>query len=154
MKSTRLCLACGNAFLPLPHVPVSDIAPRRRASGPVDGTGSATGPATTATIATTRRAQAKWRADHSSYWREYRAAHPAYRERNRNRNRSMQRSGNARRDSTPIAKMDVIRHPRPLASTCCPTRKMPALQKWTRGPFTSLCCRDRQRRRPDCKEMT
>jgi hypothetical protein len=58
------------------------------------------------------RAQAKWRAGHSSYWREYRAAHPEYRE----RNRRMQRLRNARRGFKPIAKMDVTGRRRPLDS--------------------------------------
>ena len=88
MKSTRLCLACGNAFVPLPHVPhqrycsskACQRARRRdwqnhRLRIDKDYRDNQA------------RAQAKWRAGHSSYWREYRSAHPAYRE----RNRSMQR---------------------------------------------------------------
>jgi hypothetical protein len=94
MKSTRFCLACGNAFLPLrrrPHQRYCSSEPCQRArrrdwqsnrfrneSGYRDNQA---------------RPQAKWRAGHSRYWREYRGAHPAYCE----RNRSMQRSRNARR---------------------------------------------------------
>lgn len=113
MKSTRLCLACGNAFVPLLHVPRQRYCSseacqrarrrdwqRNRLRNDSDYRDNQA------------RAQAKWRAGHSSYWREYRAAHPAYRE----RNRSMQRLRNARRGLKPIAKMDVIRLPRPLGS--------------------------------------
>ncbi|WP_230958981.1 hypothetical protein [Burkholderia stagnalis] len=58
------------------------------------------------------RAQAKWRGSRPGYWREYRAAHPTYRE----RNRSMQRMRNARRSFEPIANMDVIGSRQPLRS--------------------------------------
>jgi len=113
MKSTRLCLACGNAFAPLPHVPhqrycSSKACQRARRRDwqnkrlRVDGDYRDN----------QARAQARWRERHSSYWREYRAAHPEYRE----RNRSMQRLRNARRSCRPIAKMDVIGLPKPLGS--------------------------------------
>jgi hypothetical protein len=113
MKSARLCLACGNAFVPLPHVPrqrycSSEACQRARRRDRQNHR-----------LRIDRdyrdnqaRAQAKWRAGHSSYWREYRAAHPVYRE----RNGSMQRMRNARRSFKPIAKMDVIGLPRPLGS--------------------------------------
>ncbi|WP_250517977.1 hypothetical protein, partial [Caballeronia sp. INDeC2] len=113
MKSTRFCLACGNAFAPLPHVPrqrycsseACQRARRRdwqsnRLRNDSDYRDNQA------------RAQAKWRAGHSRYWREYRGAHPAYCE----RNRSMQRLRNARRASSAIANMDVIKLPRPLDS--------------------------------------
>ncbi|CAE6777035.1 MULTISPECIES: hypothetical protein [Paraburkholderia] len=113
MKSPRLCLACGSAFLPLAHVPhqrycSSEACQRARRRDWQNHR-----------LRIDRdyrdnqaRAQARWRAGHSSYWREYRAAHPAYRE----RNSSMQRMRNARRSFKPIAKMDVIELPRPLGS--------------------------------------
>ncbi|ALE53310.1 hypothetical protein AC233_00150 [Burkholderia sp. HB1] len=113
MKSTRLCLACGKAFVPLLHVPrqrycSSEECQRARRrdwqrnrlrndSDYRDNQASA---------------QAKWRAGHPDYWRQYRAAHPAYCQ----RNRSMQRLRNARRGLRPIAKMDVVRVPRSLDS--------------------------------------
>ncbi|MGF6465134.1 hypothetical protein [Paraburkholderia youngii] len=113
MKSTRLCLACGNAFVPLLHVPrqrycSSDACQRarrrdwqnRRLRIDSDYRDNQA------------RAQAKWRAGHSGYWREYRAAHPAYRE----RNSTMQRMRNARHSFKPAAKMDVIGLSRPLGS--------------------------------------
>jgi hypothetical protein len=113
MKSTRLCLACGNALVPLRHVPhqrycsskVCQRARRRdwqRNRLRIDSDYRDN----------QARAQAKWRAGHPGYWREYRAAHPAYRE----RNRSMQRLRNERRNAEPIAKMDIISLPRPLDS--------------------------------------
>ncbi|WP_321785761.1 hypothetical protein [Paraburkholderia sp. J94] len=113
MKSPRLRLACGNAFVPLVHVPRQKYCSskacqrarrrdwqRNRLHNDSDYRDNQA------------RAQAKWRAAHSGYWREYRAAHPAYRE----HNRSMQRLRNARRSVRPIAKMDVIRLPRSLGS--------------------------------------
>ncbi|WP_024973819.1 hypothetical protein [Ralstonia pickettii] len=113
MKSTRLCLACGNAFVPLLHVPhqrycsskACQRARRRdwqnhRLRFDNDYRENQA------------RAQAKWRAGHSNYWREYRAAHPEYRE----RNRRMQRLRNARRSFKPIANMHVFGRRRPLDS--------------------------------------
>jgi len=113
MKSTRLCLACGNAFMPLRHVPrqrycsLTACQRARRRDWQTQRLRTDTDYRDNQA-----RAQAKWRAGHSSYWREYRAAHPAYEE----RNRSMQRSRNAQRSLKPIAKMDVIRLPQPLGS--------------------------------------
>ena len=113
MKSTRLCLACGNAFAPLQHVPhqrycsskACQDARRRdwqkhRLRIDRDYRDNQA------------RAQAKWREGHVGYWSEYRAAHPAYRE----RNRSMQRLRNSRRSFQPIANMDVTVSPQPLGS--------------------------------------
>ncbi|MPW22403.1 hypothetical protein GCT13_37650 [Paraburkholderia sp. CNPSo 3157] len=113
MKSNRFCLACGNAFVPLLHVPrqrycsskACQRARRRdwqRNRLRIDSDYRDN----------QARAQAKWRAGHSSYWREYRVAHPAYHE----RDRSMQRSRNARRRLRPIARMDVMRLTGPLGS--------------------------------------
>ncbi|MGF6725987.1 hypothetical protein P3T43_005372 [Paraburkholderia sp. GAS41] len=113
MKSTRLCLSCGNPFVPLPHVPrqrycSSKACQRARRRDwqnhrlRIDDDYRDN----------QARAQAKWRASHSSYWREYRAAHPAYRE----RNRGMQRLRNSRRNFEPIANMDVTVSPQPLGS--------------------------------------
>ncbi len=133
MKSTRLCLACGNAFVPLPHVPhqrycsskACQRARRRdwqnhRLRIDKDYRDNQA------------RAQAKWRAGHSSYWREYRSAHPAYRE----RNRSMQRMRNARRSFKPIANMDVVGRRRPLGSgfyVLCPADRagVANMDAWT-----------------------
>lgn len=120
MKSTRLCLGCGKAFVPLLHVPRQRYCPseqcqrarrrdwqRNRLRNDSDYRDNQA------------RAQEKWRAGHPDYWRKYRAAHPAYRE----RNRSMQRPRNARRSFRPIAKMDVISVPRPLVSGYCGVRR-------------------------------
>ncbi|WP_446326583.1 hypothetical protein ACRHRD_17565 [Burkholderia pseudomallei] len=113
MKSTRPCLACGNAFVPLPHVPrqrycsskACQRARRRdwqnhRLRIDEDYRDNQA------------RAQVKWRAGHPDYWREYRATHPVYRD----RNRSMQQLRNTRRSFAPIANMDVNGPPRPLGS--------------------------------------
>jgi len=104
MKLTRLCLACGNWFYPLLQAPNQRFcsAPgcqreRRRRwqqqrlrSDPDYRDNQA-------------RAQARWRARHPDYWRQYRASHPAYRE----RNCAMQRNRNVRRSSGPVANMDA-----------------------------------------------
>ena len=113
MKSTRLCLACGNAFVPLLHVPhqryCSSKACQRARRRDWQNRRLRTDNDYRDNQA---RAQAKWRASHSSYWREYRDAHPVYRE----RNRSMQRMRNARRTFKPIANMDVVGRRRTLGS--------------------------------------
>lgn len=153
MKSTRFCLACGNAFAPLLHA-----RPQRYCSS------KACQRARRRDWQRNRlridsdyrdsqaRAQAKWRADHPHYWRKYRAAHPAYRERKPEYAAVAQRARGVR----PIAKMDVIRRASPLSSgsTSFLARTMPPLQKWTCGPSISPCCLRQQRRRLDCKEMT
>ncbi|MFP3604382.1 hypothetical protein [Paraburkholderia sp. SIMBA_053] len=113
MKSTRLCLACGNAFVPLRHIPRQRYCSAKACERVRRRDWQSNRLRNDSDYRDNQaRAQAKWRADHSSYWRQYRAAHPAYRE----RNCSMQPSRNARRSSRPIAKMDVIRLPRPLDS--------------------------------------
>ncbi|WP_429283254.1 hypothetical protein [Paraburkholderia sp. GAS41] len=56
------------------------------------------------------RAQASWRARHPDYWRQYRAAHPAYRE----RNSVLQSKRNARRRLGVDANMDGSQNARPL----------------------------------------
>jgi hypothetical protein len=104
MKSTRLCLSCSNAFMPLLHVPrqrycSSDAYQRagrhdwQNHRPRIDSDHRAN----------QARAQAGWRAGHSSYWRDYRAAHPAYRERNSSR----QRTRNTRCSFKPIVKMSA-----------------------------------------------
>ncbi|MBW0450643.1 hypothetical protein EN871_09275 [bacterium M00.F.Ca.ET.228.01.1.1] len=113
MKSARTCAACGAAFCPLLHVPNQRYCSanacqraRRRAwqrqrlrtdSDYRDNQG---------------RAQTDWLARHPDYWRQYRATHPAYCE----RNRVLQRKRNARRTCQPIANMDALQPSRPLAS--------------------------------------
>ncbi|WP_169485575.1 hypothetical protein [Paraburkholderia polaris] len=94
MNSVRRCLACGNLFPPLPHVPNQHFCSaaecqrerRRRWQrkqlriDPDYRDNQA-------------RAQANWRARHPDYWRHYRATHPSYRARNcalqRGRNRHL-----------------------------------------------------------------
>lgn len=49
------------------------------------------------------RAQGSWAERHPDYWREYRATHPEYCE----RNRALQRERDARRGVRVLAKMDV-----------------------------------------------
>ncbi|WCM19943.1 hypothetical protein NDK50_00195 [Paraburkholderia bryophila] len=113
MKSTHLCLACGNAFVPLRHVPRQRYCSSKACQRARRRDWQRTRLRIDSDYRDNQaRAQAKWRAGHSTYWREYRAAHPAYRE----RNRSMQRLRNARRNVRPIAKMGVISRPGPLGS--------------------------------------
>nr|WP_137959868.1 hypothetical protein [Burkholderia sp. 4M9327F10] len=113
MKSTRLCAACGKAFHPLLQTPNQRYCSaaacqreRRRRWQREHLRGDADYRDNQA------RAQAKWRVRHPDYWRQYRATHPAYRE----RNCAMQRSRNAQRSSSPVANMDASPPPRPLAS--------------------------------------
>ncbi|MGF6965781.1 hypothetical protein OKW43_002809 [Paraburkholderia sp. WC7.3g] len=113
MNTNRRCIACGCAFQPYPQVPAQRFcsAPacqrerrrrwqRQRLRTDADYRDNQA------------RAQAKWRTRHPDYWREYRAMHPTYRE----RNCAMQRKRNARRSSTPVANMDASPSYRPLAS--------------------------------------
>ncbi|MFM0655310.1 hypothetical protein PQR17_27675 [Paraburkholderia sediminicola] len=113
MKSPRLCLACGNPFHPLLRVPNQRYCSaaacqrerrrrwqRRRLRVDADYRDNQA------------RAQSNWRARHPDYWRQYRATHPAYRE----RNCAMQRERNARRSSSPVANMDASPPLHPLAS--------------------------------------
>ena len=58
------------------------------------------------------RAQRAWVARNPDYWREYRATHPEYVE----RNRQMQWARNVKSMATPIAKMDASNHVKPLPS--------------------------------------
>jgi hypothetical protein len=113
MNTIRRCIACGCAFQPCPQVlgqrfcsaPACQRERRRRwqrerLRDDADYRDNQT------------RAQAKWRARHPDYWRQYRATHPAYRE----RNCAMQRKRNAQRSSSPVANMDASSPLRPLAS--------------------------------------
>jgi hypothetical protein len=113
MKSTRLCVSCGIAFLPLPHVPhqrycSSKACQRARRRNWQNCRLRADEDYRDNQI----RAQAKWRASHSDYWRDYRAAHPEYQE----RNRDMQRQRNAHRGLQAIANMDATASRQPLGS--------------------------------------
>lgn len=113
MKSTRTCAACGTVFTALPHIPNQRYCSaaacqraRRRAwqrerlhtdSDYRDNQA---------------RARAGWLSRHPDYWRQYRATHPAYTE----RNRVMQRARNTGGTCQPVAKMDALQPVRPLAS--------------------------------------
>lgn len=104
MKSTRLCLACGNPFHPLLQVPNQRYcsAPgcqreRRRRWQREHLNDDADYRDNQA------HAQAKWRARHPDYWRQYRATHPVYPE----RNCAMQRKRNAQRTASSLANMDA-----------------------------------------------
>lgn len=113
MKLTRICVACGALFTPLAHVPnqrycsskTCQLARRRvwqrerMRTDPDYRENQAS-------------AQASWCARHPDYWRRYREAHPACRD----RNRAMQRERNARRNADPVAKMDASPPFRPLTS--------------------------------------
>jgi hypothetical protein len=58
------------------------------------------------------RAQKAWLERNPDYWREYRSTHEDYVE----RNRAFQRTRNAQRNNSPIAKMDVSPSLSPLTS--------------------------------------
>ena len=91
---TKRCLACGTSFLPRRQSPNQKYcsAPtcqrerRRRWEQAKRHTDSDY-------RENQRRAQEKWLADHPDYWRNYRADHPAYTERNRVQQRERNRKG-------------------------------------------------------------
>jgi hypothetical protein len=154
MKPTLRCLACGSPFNPRPQnpnqrycsTPACQLERRRRwqrqrlRTDPDYRDNQA-------------RAQATWSARHPGYWRQYRATHPAYRE----RNCVMQRERCRRRSSGQIAKMDASPSPRPLTSGFyvlhrALTNSVAKMNAWTvhiavlstpRGPLIR-----------NCKEMT
>jgi len=113
MKIIRRCLACKNSFRPRSQNPNQHYcsAPacqrerrrewqRQRLQNDPDYRDNQA------------RAQANWRARHLGYWRQYRATHPAYLD----RNRLMQRQRNICRRAKPIANMDASQLDGPLAS--------------------------------------
>ena len=84
MKSPRLCLACGIAFVPMPYVPHQRYCSSPACQRARRRDWQKNRLRTDSEYRDNQlRAQARWREQHSSYWREYRAAHPAYQERNR-----------------------------------------------------------------------
>ncbi|WP_321960051.1 hypothetical protein [Paraburkholderia sp. J7] len=113
MKPNLTCAACGALFTPHARVPnqrycsmkACQLARRRnwqraRMRADLDYR------------ANQAKAQATWCARHPDYWRRYRETHPA----SRDRNCAMQRERNARRNATPVAKMDASPPFRPLTS--------------------------------------
>lgn len=113
MKSAQTCAACGAAFTPLPHVPhqryCSSASCQRARRRAWQRQRLRTDPDYRENQA---RAQANWVARHADYWRQYRATHPAYTE----RNRALQRGRGAGRILQPVAKMAASEPFRPLAS--------------------------------------
>ncbi|NIF81673.1 hypothetical protein F3J20_30635 [Paraburkholderia sp. Cy-641] len=121
MNYARRCVACGSLFHPLSHVPNQRYcsAPncqrerrrrwqRQHMRADEDYRENQ------------HRAQASWRARHPDYWRQYRATHPAYRE----RNAVLQRERNARQRSLMVANMDASQIAPPLASGVYILRRM------------------------------
>ncbi|WP_035384469.1 hypothetical protein [Ferriphaselus sp. R-1] len=100
----KQCIACGRSFKPRPQIPQQSYCSspdcqreRRRQwqrhklqSDPDYQDNQA-------------RAQQAWSQRNSDYWREYRASHPKYVE----RNRALQQERNAKATVAPIAKMDA-----------------------------------------------
>jgi len=110
---SRRCTGCGHPFRPRPQVPEQRYCPRsecvrerrrswqtaKRESDPDYRDNQV-------------RAQRAWLKRNPDYWREYRRAHPNYRE----RNRLLQRERNDQRTEPLIAKMDVSTPELPLTS--------------------------------------
>lgn len=113
MNSPRRCAACHKLFQPCPQIPSQQYCSnpgcqrerrrrwqRERIRNDPDYRENQ------------GRAQAGWRARNPDYWRLYRAAHPAYVE----RNRSGQRGRNACRRVASVAKMDASKASRPITT--------------------------------------
>lgn len=152
MKAMRRCAACGQPFLPRPQVPNQRFCPvpacqserrrrwqkqRLRTDGDYRENQA--------------RARRSWLKQHKSYWSDYRAAHPAYVE----RNRALQRSRNLRRQ--PIAKMDVSFGRNPLPSGVYTLQRQTSsgvakMDVWTVEIVVLPPPRASSSR--DCKEMT
>lgn len=110
---SRICVACGKAFLPRPQRPDQCFcrAPEcqrerkrrwqqvRRAHDPDYRENDS-------------RGARQWRARHPDYWREYRRAHPGYRE----RNAAQQAERDLRRATRLLANGDVSTPDRPVPS--------------------------------------
>ena len=78
------------------------------------------------------RAQRAWADGHRDYWREWRAAHPDYAERNRLEQRRRDRGRHASR----LAKMDASTAVPPIYQelTVWCRGRVAILQRWTRAP--------------------
>ena len=113
MNIARRCAACGNPFHPRSQIPnqrfcsAAACQRTRRRRWQVQRLRSDADYRDNQA-----RAKASWRGRHPDYWRQYRAAHPAYRE----RNCVMQRKRNEQQRSSPVAIMDASQPLRPLAS--------------------------------------
>jgi len=100
----KQCIACGQSFKPRPQIPQQsycsspDCQRERRRQWQRDKLQS--DPDYQDNQA---RAQQAWSQRNSDYWREYRASHPKYVE----RNRALQQERNAKATVAPIAKMDA-----------------------------------------------
>lgn len=104
MSSSRFCLACGTLFVPRPQIhnqqfcsnPQCQRERRRRRQAEK----RASSPERRANDAQYCR---DWRVKNSDYWKNYRASHPQYAE----RNRIQQRQRNKARNNSDIAKDNV-----------------------------------------------
>ena len=86
------------------------------------------------------QAQQAWAARHGDYWREYRANHPDYTD----RNRLEQRRRDRRRRMARLAKMDASTpiHPVPSGTYRLLSEAGGISQRWTRGRSKSPISRD------------
>jgi len=109
----KQCIACGLSFKPRPQIPQQsycsspDCQRERRRQWQRDKLQS--DPDYQDNQA---RAQQAWSLRNPDYWREYRASHPKYVE----RNRALQQERNAKAMVAPIAKMDASTPAIPLPS--------------------------------------
>lgn len=110
---SKQCVACGQSFQPYPQVPQQSYcsAPscQRERKRQWQRLKLQTDPDYQDNQ---DRAQQAWSQRNLDYWREYRASHPKYAE----RNRALQQGRNAKAMSGPIAKMDASTPVAPLPS--------------------------------------
>jgi hypothetical protein len=125
----RRCAACGQAFRPRAQVPQQRYCGeaacqrerrRRWQESKRQGDGDYR--------ANQARAQRAWVGEHREYWREWRAAHPEYTE----RNRVAQRRRDRERHASRLAKMDASTPVPPIASGTY------RLVPWTGGDLAKM----------------
>lgn len=102
------------------------------------------------------RAQQAWLKRNSSYWSEYRSAHPEYRE----RNRKLQYERNSKRKKNEIAKMDAPSPKNQVSSgtyllTPVRGKSIAKMNAWTVELLViSNHCDETEEEIEDCKERT
>ena len=112
MKQRR-CLGCGLGFRPRPQTPGQRYCGAKACQRERRRRWQRAKPRNDSDYHDNqRRAQQAWAARHRGYWREWRARHPEYCE----RNRIKQRQRNQRRGTAAIAKMDASAADLPVPS--------------------------------------
>lgn len=113
MATMNRCLACGQVFLPNPHVPnqryCSNPMCQRERRRRWQHLKRLMDPDYRGNDADYRKA---WSANHPEYWKRYRELHPDY----TTRNRALQRNRNKKQRAARIAKVDASMPGPPLST--------------------------------------